>query len=148
MVDKKFSKEQWFNLSQDERDFYTLEFKQAVERRQKLTILSTRILAGFLILFLFFYGFVLLKSGGEYNSYKELYGKDAFCYLCGLESLKKCECQYVSNIDTLNREQILSQQDNLSIMLAEYNVERCKTLTQRDNYEFAGFIYDIDTNIS
>jgi len=62
MVDKKFSKEQWFNLSQDERDFYTLEFKQAVERRQKLTILSTRILAGFLILFLFFMALFYLNQ--------------------------------------------------------------------------------------
>ena len=149
MVEKKFSKEQWFKLSQEERDFHTLEFNKAVERRQRLTILSTRILAGLLIAFLFFYGFILLKSANEYNGYKEEYGKDAFCYLCGLESLKKCECQYVSNIDTLNREQILSRQDELAEDLAEYNIKRCKTLTQTDEYEFARFYYEFNlSNIS
>jgi len=147
MVEKKFSKEQWFKLSKEEREFHTFEFKKAVERRQKLTIISTRSIAILLIAFLFFYGFILLKSANEYNSYKELYGNNAFCYLCGLESLKKCECQYVSNIDTLNREQILAEQDNLSIMLAEYNVNRCKLLQmQGDNYEIARFIYDINTS--
>lgn len=143
MVKKKFSKEEWFKLSKEERDFYTLEFHKAVEKRQKTTILVTRIIAVMLILFLFFYGFVLLKSANQYNKIKEAYGKDAFCYMCGLESLKKCECSYVSGYEGVNQ-QILQDLENYSKQLAEYNAKKCSgKLIQDGSLDYAKYFYNI-----
>jgi hypothetical protein len=144
MVEKKFSKEDWFKLSPEEREFYTLEFNKAVEKRQKQTIIATRIIALLLVLFLFFYGFILLKSANEYNNLKEQYGSEAFCYMCGLESLKKCECQYISGYDGLN-DYILTNLENYSLKLAEYNSKKCSSKVVQDgSYEYARILEEIN----
>lgn len=144
MVEKKFSKEEWFKLTPQEREFHTLEFNKAVEKRQKTTIIVTRTIALLLVMFLFFYGFILLKSANEYNKIKEEYGKDGFCYMCGLESLKKCECQYISGYVGQN-DYILENLENYSIKLAEYNGKKCSSLVVQDgNYEYAKMLEEFN----
>jgi hypothetical protein len=141
MTFKKFSKEEWFKLTQYEKDFHTLEFKESVENRIKYTVILTRIIALILIACLLFFGFIQIKAINNYGAIKEQYGKNAFCYLCGLESYRKCECQYISRIEGKN-DQLLNDLKNLSLNLAEYNIQPCKTTAvQHGSYQDAGYSF-------
>lgn len=132
---KKIPKEVWDKMSPDEKRFYELEYKKAFERNRRLTIVSTRIIAIFCIFALFFIGFAQLRQVEEYGKIKNQYGNQAFCYLCGLETLKKCECQYSSMIYDYDNYML---SENYSMYLAEYNSQTCNASkvvgTQGNNY--------------
>jgi len=126
-----------------EQNRIRLEFEKDVEKRMRLTILVTRVIAVFLIVGLFFIGFVQLKAVNEYGKYKDMYGKEAWCYLCGLENYKKCECQYFIDYN----EYLLADLDNYSKSLAEYNTRVCKNFVVQDGTYQYGY-YPSQFNIT
>jgi len=138
---KKISKEEWFKLSQEERDYYTLEFNKSIEKRKKLTILITRTIAVALIFVLFWIGFVQFKAVNNYNEVIDEYGSDGYCYLCGELALKKCECQYFESSFILNHPEYF---ENYSTDLAISNVKKCSSLKVNENE----IINQLPSNIS
>lgn len=142
---KKIPKEKWMQFSQDEKDYYTLEFQKDAERRLKTTVIVTRIIAVLLVVALFFIGFAMLNAVKEYGQIKDQYGRDAFCYLCGLERFKKCECQYISTQGA--NDYILEQRENLSLALAEYNIRSCDGMKVQDgSYQYANIPLELNLN--
>ena len=63
----------------------------------------------------------MLQNVKEYGQIKDKYGSQAFCYLCGLETNKRCECEYNSMYEYDD----YKLSENYSIELAEYNSEQC-----------------------
>lgn len=120
---KKIPKEKWMNFSEEEKRFYELEYKKAFERNKRFTVISTRAIALLCVFALFFIGFAMLNAVKEYGQIKDTYGDDAFCYLCGLESLKKCECQYQS---TMYSHDDFMLTEEYALGLAEYNSQQCE----------------------
>jgi hypothetical protein len=102
---KKIPKEEWLKLSKEEQDYYTFEFQKSVEKRKRNTLIVTRGAAILCILALFFIGFSQYMSLEQYGKIKNQYGSMAYCYMCGLENLKKCDCQYLPRLASggLNR---------------------------------------------
>lgn len=119
---KKIPKEVWMNFSEEEKEYHTLEYKKAFERNKRFTILSTRMVALLCVFALFFIGFAMLNAVKEYGQIKDQYGEEAFCYLCGLESLKECSCVYQS---TMYSHDDYKLTDEFAISLAEKNAEQC-----------------------
>jgi hypothetical protein len=116
---KKVSKEEWFKMSQTERDYLTLQFNKSVESRKKTILWVTRGAAILCILALFYIGYAQLKAAENYGKIHDKYGKDAYCYLCGVESLRKCECVYW---------QLGYRPDNMTDYqkrMGEYNIKSC-----------------------
>jgi len=111
------------NFSEDEKRFYELEYKKAFERNKKLTVVSTRAIALLCVFALFFIGFAMMNAVKEYGQIKDQYGDQAFCYLCGLETNKKCECQYQSAMYS-HDDFMLTEE--YSLELADYNSQECK----------------------
>jgi len=122
MALKKIPKKIWLKMSKEDQDYWEFEYKKAFEKRMRLTVISTRAIALLCVIVLFFIGFVMLNAVQEYGQVRDKYGKDAFCYLCGLESLKKCECQYNSMYEYDDYQLT----ENYSIELAEYNSKQCQ----------------------
>lgn len=120
---QKIPKEKWMKLSEEEKRFYELEYKKAFERNKRFTIVSTRVIALICVFALFFIGVAMQQQVKEYGKIKDQYGDQAFCYLCGLETLKKCECQYQSTMYS-HDDYMLTK--NYSIELAEYNSKECQ----------------------
>ncbi|MDD4110171.1 MAG: hypothetical protein PHS54_01305 [Clostridia bacterium] len=111
------------NFSEDEKRFYELEYKKAFEKNKRFTVVSTRAIALLCVFALFFIGFAMMNAVKEYGQIKDQYGDQAFCYLCGLESNKKCECQYQS---TMYSHDDFMLTEEYSLQLAEYNAGECK----------------------
>ncbi len=118
----KVSKEEWLKLSQEERDYLTLEFNKSVEKRKRIVLAITRGIAVFCVLALLFIGYAQIEASRSYGKVKEKYGNDAYCYLCGVESLRKCECIYWEH--GYRPENITDYKDRLG----EWNTKACKGL--------------------
>lgn len=122
---EKIPKEQWDKMTQDEKDYLTLEFKKSVEKRQRVTIIVTRILALIFIAGLFYMGYSQLEQAKIYDNKVNQYGVYGLCALCGEYNLKKCECQYAKTYDATNKP-IPVNKTKLGEELAEYNAQECK----------------------
>ena len=93
---QKVSKEEWLNLNQEEKDHLTFEFNKSVEKRRKFGLYLTRGIAIVCVLALFYIGYAQIEATKSYGKIKEQYGDNAYCYLCGVESLRRCDCIYWS----------------------------------------------------
>lgn len=122
----KVSKEEWLKLSQEERDYLTLEFNKSVEKRKRIVFAITRGIAVFCVLALLFIGYAQIEASRSYGQIKEKYGKDAYCYLCGVESLRKCECIYWTH--GYRPDNMTDYQERLG----EYNTQVCKGLRMEE----------------
>lgn len=120
---KKIPKEVWMKFSEEEKRFHELKYKKAFERNKRLTVISTRVVALICIFALFFIGFAMLQLVKEYGQIKDQYGDQAFCYLCGLETHKQCECVYQSGIYDYDDFKL---DENYSLYLADYNSQVCQ----------------------
>jgi hypothetical protein len=119
---KKIPKKVWMKLTEDQKRYYELEYNKAFERNKRFTIISTRVIAVICVLALFFVGFAMINATKEIGIIKDKYGPQAYCYLCGLETLKSCECEYVS---TMYDKEDYKLEKNYSLELAEANTKRC-----------------------
>lgn len=125
MAFNKFTKEDWFKLTKEEQEFHTLEFKQDIEKRKKITLYSTRIISIFLILALVWMGFVQLEAIKNYDATIDKYGSLGHCYLCGLQNYRTTSCYYPSDEE---RQQITYKTFNYSakgLEIAENNIKAC-----------------------
>ena len=68
------------------------------ERFRRKLLISSRLIAVALILAIVWIGYVQVEYAKEFNELKGKYGKDAFCYMCGLESGRSCSCTYWNDI--------------------------------------------------
>jgi len=124
MVLNKIPKDVWMKFSDEEKEYHTLEYKKSFELNKRIIVISTRAIALLCVIALFFIGFAMLNTVKEYGQIKDKYGDQAFCYLCGLESNKKCECEYYS---TVYGGEDYKLTENYSLELARYNVQKCKS---------------------
>jgi hypothetical protein len=144
MTFQKVSKEEWLKLSQEERDYLTLEFNKSVEKRKRIALFTTRGIALFFVLVLIFIGYAQIEASRSYGQIKEKYGKDAYCYLCGVESLRKCECIYWTHG---------SKPKNITeyqFDLGDYNTQVCKGLRMEEgnmpNKNFVPIVIDLNAS--
>jgi len=126
MTFQKIPKEQWLKLSQEEKNYYTLEFQKSVEKRQRITIFITRAIAIFCIFALFWIGYVQLQAVRNYEVAVDKYGVEGYCYLCGELAFKRCECEYYKEMDYGNIRMPEPNYTQISNELANYNVQGCK----------------------
>ena len=100
-------------------DILTLVSKEKFRRQ---VVISTKLIAVGLVLAIAWFGWVNYGYAKEINNYMTEYGPMAHCYLCGLESLKRCDCQY--NYDVYNdKEKNMTQIKN---DLALWNIQICE----------------------
>jgi len=141
---KKIPKEDWFKLSQEERDFFIFEFNKDVERRRVITLVSTRALALVCIFVLFWVGFVQFQAIKNYDEVIDKYGNNGYCYLCGEKTLKVCDCQYFTDDFVIeNRERF----KNYSNVVAEYNSKGCSSLKVVENEMFNKFLVPLNFSL-
>lgn len=124
---KKISKEEWLKLSQEEKDYLTLQFNQSVESRKKTTLFVTRSIAIFCVLALIFIGYSYLQLSLSYGQIKDKYGPEASCYLCGYENMKQCSCIHLKG--KINN--ITSFRENL----AEGNIKKCVETAEKTEFD-------------
>lgn len=96
------------------------------EKFRRKLLIASRIIAIFFILAIFFIGFVQINYAKEFNKLKSEHGSLAYCYLCGLENLRRCECQYVYELQEIDIKQY-------SKNLAENNIRKCDDLNKEPN---------------
>jgi len=80
-------------------DILTLANKEKFRRK---LLISSRVIGVLLILAIFWVGFIQIKYVNKVNSIKLEYGKNAYCYLCGLENGRSCSCNYINDMDFKN----------------------------------------------
>jgi hypothetical protein len=139
---EKIPKEKWDQLSQEDKDYHTLEFKKSVEKRQRLTIISTRIIAIIFIIGLFYMGYSQLQQARIYDYKLKQYGPYGFCALCGEYNFKRCECEYTTVQGEINLSFIGKQ-------LADYNAQQCKpkeTFSGIDTESLNGLFFKNENN--
>lgn len=145
---KKISKDEWLKLTIDEKEHLQLEFSKSQANKKYFYVISSRVLALFLILAIVWVGFVQIAYVQDIREIQGKYGTDAWCYLCGKESLKECECTYLTTYEMRN---INLTQKRLE--LAEHNIQEClitKLETERtvDLLELNRTIQNFDINLS
>jgi hypothetical protein len=86
-------------MTEDSKNILSIESK---EKFRRTILLLSRLLAFFLILGIFFIGFVQIKYSKEVTELKNKYGSNAYCYLCGYESGKVCGCHYIPELVVKN----------------------------------------------
>lgn len=142
MAFQKVSKEEWLKLSQPEKDYLTLEFFKSVEKRKVRFLYITRGIAIFCVLVLLFIGYAQIEASRSYGQIKEKYGNDAYCYLCGTEGLRKCECIYWSQGTV--PENMTEYKENLGL----WNTQVCKgvhmEIETKYDKNFIPFIIDLE----
>lgn len=91
---KRMTKSEWDKLNDDEKLYREVEFKLYRENFRQRLLWVSRGFALLLIFGIFWVGFVQFNYVMEVNEIRGDMGPQAWCYLCGKETLKKCECQY------------------------------------------------------
>lgn len=132
MAFQKIQKSEWLKLTQEQRDYHTLEFNISVEKRQKWTIIVTRIIAIFFIIGLIYMGYSQIVQANIYEDKIREYGPYGYCAMCGELNFKRCECEYVQTLDYGN---IIKAPNmtKLSQELAEYNNRKCEPYKEYQN---------------
>ena len=100
-------------------DILTLISKEKFRRKM---VLTSRIIAVVLIGAILWVGYIQLNYAKEVDRIKNQYGSLGYCYLCGLESLRKCDCQYRTDLEQSGKSFNLSQ---IAINTAEMNIMNC-----------------------
>jgi hypothetical protein len=81
-------------------DILTLASKEKFRRG---LLISSRVIGVLLILAIFWVGFIQIKYVQEVNEIRAEYGSLGYCYMCGLETGRSCECNYVPMIEASNQ---------------------------------------------
>ena len=106
----------------DEKQFTEIEWEKSRKFKRRWMYIS-RVLALLLIISIFWIGFVQMRYAKEFNELKSEHGPNAFCYMCGLESFKRCECIYMDQ-----QQWALTDLDVYRQGLADENSLKCKEI--------------------
>lgn len=101
--------------------------KERFKRRLSLfRSISTRVIAILLIIAIVWVGYAQISYAKDVNAIKEKYGAAGYCYLCGKETLRACECQYIPQLfeEGFNRTE-------LALRTAENNILPCPDKNSR-----------------
>ena len=79
-----------------QEDILTLVSKEKFRRR---LLVVSRLIAVVLILTIIWIGFIQIKYAKEVNEIRGMYGSLGYCYMCGKEAFRKCDCQYFTQVD-------------------------------------------------
>jgi hypothetical protein len=108
-------------------DILTLENKEKFRRK---LLVGSRILALLLILAIVWVGYVQMTYANEVRQIKEQYGSLGYCYMCGLETYRKCDCQYIPDVQNILNPTNYSK---LSLEMAQHNILECPNLNREEN---------------
>ena len=100
-------------------DILTLVSKEKFRRRM---VLLSRLLALVLIVAIFWVGYVQMTYAKDVGKIMGNYGSLGYCYMCGKEAMRKCECQYLPDIQ---REMDITNLSAIAEQTALYNVQGC-----------------------
>lgn len=96
--------------------------KEVFKRRLSLfRSISTRVIALLLVLAIVWVGVVQLHYAKDVATVKNKYGSQAYCYLCGIETLKRCSCQYLPTITS-----IPINRTDIGLNTAAFNIQPCE----------------------
>lgn len=114
-------------MEDNEKEILTAVSKEKFRRK---LLLLTRLGAILLVLAIVWVGYIQVKYVNEVNKIKAEYGSLGYCYLCGIETYRRCECQYFSDIER--------KSDNFNLTAiaentANYNVRKCENKNFNSN---------------
>ena len=91
------------------------------EKFRRRIVITSRIIAVLLILAIIYIGYIQVVYVKDLNQLRSEHGSLAYCYMCGLENYRKCECQYIQPQydSTFNLDELREQ-------TAEYNIKKCE----------------------
>jgi len=98
------------------------------ERFRRRLLISSRVIGVFLILVIFWIGFIQIQYVKEVNEIKTEYGSLGYCYMCGLETGRSCGCNYLPKLvqgDTFDKEVYFKN-------IASQNVMECKKIGDKN----------------
>lgn len=107
-------------------DILTLEDKERFRRR---LLIASRVIAVLLILAIIWIGYVQMTYAKDIARIKEQYGSLGYCYLCGLENYRLCECQYKYELEVINGE---INYTDVGLKAAEHNIQQCPNKNKKD----------------
>jgi hypothetical protein len=103
---------------------------ESKEKFRRFLLISSRVIALLLVFAIFFIGFVQINYVKEVNQIKAEYGSNGYCYLCGIETGKSCNCNYLPELVLMNENfDIKVHLDNIATM----NVEKCENINNKNN---------------
>jgi hypothetical protein len=114
-------------VEQEVPDILTQANKEKFRRRM---VIASKGIGILLVLAIFWIGWIQIAYMKEVNQLKAEYGPKAYCYLCGKENFKRCDCQYFYNAgQDINRSAIAEE-------LALYNAMTCNVTKQITDTSF------------
>ena len=127
---RKFTKEQWKNLNEDEKVYYRTMNQVEIFYWNKLYKFITFLIAIGFVTGLFWLGTIQVKYYHKQSILKQKYGSQYNCYLCGLHQGKQCSCVYYdkATLDSIQNNKNLSKK--ILEELAESNTAICKDKSQ------------------
>jgi len=139
---EKVSKEEWLKLSEKEKQYLTLEFNKSVEIRRRYTLIVTRGIALLCVAALFYIGYAQIQASKGYNQVMQEQGSLGYCYMCGLTTLRSCQCQYHEFYDSTNTYHPVNISE-IAINTAKDNIKECEV-----KYGPKSQIKSLDWNLS
>jgi len=104
----------------------------------QVRLIATRGIALGLVLGIFVFCWINYSYAKDINNIMTEYGDNAYCYLCGLESMKQCTCMY-SNVP-LNAEELNDLKTTLALNNAKKCTQKPKSYSGYGNMELMGNI--------
>ena len=114
--------EQVIQVCEEAKKYHTLEFEEDREHSRRLTVFVTRAIAIICCIGLFYIGYAQIKVVTSDTNIRTKYGSLGYCYLCGLETLRTCNCQYYDSFDKIDVK-------NVSLTTANDNIAPCPVKT-------------------
>ena len=112
-------------------DILTLESREKFRRR---LLMISRLLAIFLILAILWVGYIQFEYSSRVSEAYKKYGSLGHCYMCGLETFRTCQCQYLPNLvqGKLSKE----EKEIIAQNTAEINKEPCPIRESPSRFNF------------
>jgi hypothetical protein len=101
------------------------------ERFRRGLLISSRMLGVLLIIAIIWIGFVQVKYVKEVNEIRAEYGSLGYCYMCGLETGRSCECNYIPQLQLTNPD---FDKSSWLENIAYGNVEICENMNDMSSY--------------
>ena len=98
------------------KEILTLISKEKFRRQM---IMVSKLIAIGLVLAIIWVGWVNYVYAKDVNKIMSKYGAEGYCYMCGKETYKKCECQYAGSFGEVVNYTLMAE------MTSNYNLQKC-----------------------